>query len=201
MAKRMGSQWDFERNSRLIEMKPRDETRDKTMGRNKALFLDRDGVINVDYGYVYRKEDFHFVDGIFELAATATKLGYLIVIVTNQAGIARGYYTEQQFHELMDWVEEQFRRHGAEITATYFCPYHPEHGIGKYKRDSECRKPKPGMILRAARELEIDLEKSILVGDSKSDLEAGRAAGVRKIVYLELGKHNACIFSSIIQHM
>ena len=152
------------------------------MGMKKALFLDRDGVINIDYGYVYRKEDFHFVEGIFELAVKAKQSDYIIVIVTNQAGIGRGYYTEEQFHELMDWVEEQFWQHGVEIAATYFCPYHPEYGIGKYKKDSDCRKPKPGMILRAAKELNIDLRASILVGDSDTDLEAGKAAGVGKLV-------------------
>lgn len=150
---------------------------------NPALFLDRDGVINIDHAYVYRKEDFEFVDGIFELVAAAKKAGYLIVVVTNQAGIGRGYYTAADFYELMNWVREQFAARNGCIDGVYFCPDHPEYGLGEYRRESKFRKPAPGMLLQAANELDIDLETSILVGDKVSDVEAGKAAGVGTLLY------------------
>lgn len=143
-----------------------------------ALFLDRDGVINVDHAYVHRKEDFHFVDGIFALVAEANRKGYWVVVVTNQAGIGRGYYTESEFHELMAWVRQQFSLNGGKIDAVYFCPDHPEHGVGEYRRASDFRKPAPGMLLQAAVDLDIDLANSIMVGDKASDMEAALAAGV-----------------------
>lgn len=146
--------------------------------KQRALFLDKDGVINVDHGYVSTPERTDFIGGIFELCRAATKHGYLNVVVTNQAGIARGYYTEQAFLEYMDWVRSEFRKHDTQIDAVYYCPHHPEHGIGEYLRDCDCRKPKPGMLLAAARDLDIDLAGSILVGDKASDIEAGEAAGV-----------------------
>ena len=154
------------------------------MHKKPALFLDRDGVINIDHAYVHRKQDFHFIDGIFELVAAAKAAGYLVVVVTNQAGIGRGYYSEADFHELMNWVQEQFAYRGGHIDGIYFCPDHPEHGIGKYRRDSEFRKPAPGMLLQAAAELDIDLENSILVGDKASDVEAGERARVGALFYL-----------------
>lgn len=148
-----------------------------------ALFLDRDGVVNVDKGYVHRKEDFIFVNGIFSLVKAAREAGYLAVIVTNQAGIGRGYYSEEQFHNLMDWAREQFRRHGGDLDAIYYCPDHPEHGLARYKRDTDMRKPGPGMILRAAQEHGIDLPRSAMIGDSYKDMSAGKAAGVGTLFY------------------
>jgi D-glycero-D-manno-heptose 1,7-bisphosphate phosphatase len=144
----------------------------------KALFLDRDGVINVDYGYVHRRDQFVFIDGIFELSRRAKQSGYLIFVVTNQAGIARGVYTEHDFRDLTMWMCEEFQREGASIEKVYYCPYHPEHGIGEYKRESSCRKPNPGMILAAVREFGVSLTPSVLVGDKDSDIEAGVSAGV-----------------------
>ena len=93
--------------------------------KKPALFLDRDGVINLDHGYVHTPEEFEFVDGIFEVVATANRAGYLVVVVTNQAGIGRGYYSETQFHALTDWMKASFAEHGGQIDAVYFCPYHP----------------------------------------------------------------------------
>ena len=156
-----------------------------------ALFLDRDGIINVDYGYVHRPEEFEFVEGIFELVAAANKAGYLVVVVTNQAGIGRGYYTEAQFHALTDWMKAKFNGHGAIIDAVYFCPCHPEHGIGAYRRESEFRKPAPGMLLQAQSELDIDMAHSILIGDKPSDMAAGRAAGVGTLLHLNGDKTDA----------
>jgi len=148
----------------------------------KALFLDRDGVINVDYGYVHLKENFTFNPGIFELVQRACELDYLVIIVTNQAGIGRGYYSEDSFLQLMEWVEEQFSQKSGRIHKTYFCPYHPEHGVGDYLKDSRFRKPNPGMLLEAAREFSINMARSLMIGDNPSDMQAGFAAGVGSLV-------------------
>ncbi len=152
--------------------------------KKPALFLDRDGVINVEHGYVHRKEDFDFIDGIFELVAQANKKGYWVVVVTNQAGIGRGYYTEADFHALMDWVCEQFTLRAGRIDAVYFCPDHPEHGIGQYRKENECRKPGSGMFFQAAADLDIDLPGSIMVGDKISDMVAARGAGIKNLFCL-----------------
>ncbi len=152
--------------------------------KTRALFLDRDGVINVDHGYVHTPDKFVFVDGIFELVAAAKQAGYLVVVVTNQAGIGRGYYSEAQFHALTDWMKARFNKADGRIDAVYFSPYHPEHGVGHYLRESDCRKPGPGMLLQAERDLNIDLQRSILIGDKPSDMAAGRAAGVGTLLYL-----------------
>lgn len=143
-----------------------------------ALFLDRDGVINVEKRYVHLIKDFEFVDGIFELCRSAIKWGMRIVVVTNQAGIGRGFYTEAQFQALTDWMMTRFEEEGAPISAVYFCPFHPEHGVGLYRKESYDRKPNPGMILRARDEVGIDLSRSILIGDKESDIKAAKAAGV-----------------------
>jgi D-glycero-D-manno-heptose 1,7-bisphosphate phosphatase len=148
-----------------------------------ALFLDRDGVINFDHGYVYQIEKFQFIDGIFELVYAANKAGYLVVVVTNQAGIGRGYYTENDFEFITDWMCTQFSRYGAKINAVYFSPYHPEHGIGYYRKESECRKPSPGMIIKAAKENKINLNESILIGDKITDLIAGQRANIETLLY------------------
>lgn len=152
-----------------------------------ALFLDRDGVINVDTGYVHTPEECVFIDGIFELTRQAREAGCPVVVVTNQAGIGRGYYTEAQFHAFMDWMRGEFRRHGSALDAVYYCPDHPVHGIGKYRRDTDMRKPGPGMFLQAARELDIDLAHSLMVGDSPTDMAAARAAGVGTLLHLGPG--------------
>ena len=148
----------------------------------RALFLDRDGVINVNHGYVHSTENFDFVDGIFDLVRAAREAGYRVVVVTNQAGIGRGYYSEGQFHELTIWMCAQFEKHGAPIDRVYFSPYHPTAGVGEYRKDEDTRKPRPGMILKAKRELSLSLENSILVGDKPTDILAGIAAGVQKNV-------------------
>lgn len=149
---------------------------------NKALFLDRDGVINVEKNYVHKIEDFEFIDGIFELTKSFQKMGYLIIVITNQAGIGRGYYSEKDFHILNDWMIEQFEKKGIRITEVYYCPFHPTHGIGKYKKDSFDRKPNPGMILKARDMYNINLCESFLIGDKESDIQAGKNAGIENTV-------------------
>ena len=148
----------------------------------KGLLLDRDGIVNVDHGYVCRVDDWQFVPGIFDLVRAARARGHAVAIVTNQAGIGRGYYTEQDFHRLTDWMLGEFASAGAPVDRVYFCPYHPEHGQGEYRRESDMRKPGPGMLLLAAQELGLDLSRSTLVGDHESDVLAGVRAGVGRII-------------------
>jgi D-glycero-D-manno-heptose 1,7-bisphosphate phosphatase len=153
----------------------------------KALFLDRDGVINVEKNYVFRIADFEFIPGIFELCAAAQRLGFKLVVITNQAGIGRGYYTETDYQHLNEWMLEQFRLNGIEIDRVYHCPYHPTAGVGAYRQESFDRKPNPGMILRAQRDFDLELSQCALIGDKNSDIEAGRAAGVGHLVKLTHG--------------
>ena len=156
----------------------------------RALFLDRDGVINLDHGHVGSRERFEFVPGIFELAKIASFLGYGLFIITNQAGIARGLYSEDDFQELMAWVCSEFEKCGASITKVYHCPHHPDHPTLGSPVECSCRKPAPGLLLRSAREFNIDLDASILVGDKESDMRAGQAAGVGSLIFLGAGYNN-----------
>lgn len=150
----------------------------------RALLLDRDGVINVDHGYVVTVEAFEFKPGIFGLARLAQDLGYRVIVITNQSGIARGYYPERQFHDLSAWMRAEFRRRGAEVAAVFHCPYHRTGRGDAYDRDSFWRKPNPGMILEAAMRLRLDLGRSVFLGDQPTDMEAARAAGVGWRIYL-----------------
>jgi len=142
---------------------------------NKALFLDRDGVINVEKDYLYKIEDFEFIDGVFELCIHYQELGYLIFVVTNQSGIARGYYNEEDFTKLSVWMSKEFLKHNIKIKKVYHCPHHPD-----ISGDCSCRKPKPGMLLQASKEFNIDLANSLIVGDKERDIEAGLNAGLRE---------------------
>ncbi|QOP43155.1 D-glycero-beta-D-manno-heptose 1,7-bisphosphate 7-phosphatase [Sulfurimonas sediminis] len=139
----------------------------------KALFLDRDGVINVEKEYLYKREDFEFIDGIFDLCKYYQNLGYLIIIVTNQSGIARGYYTEEDFQVLTDWMIQEFKKRNINIAKVYHCPHHPEINI-----ECSCRKPEPGMILEAQKKFNLDLTHSLMIGDKERDIEAAVNAGI-----------------------
>ena len=152
--------------------------------KSKAAFLDRDGVINEDLDYVYRIEDFHFIDGVFDACRRLHELGYKLIVVTNQSGIGRGYFTEADFHVLNDWMLRRFIENNVPITAVYYCPDHPEYGIGGYKRDSAYRKPGPRMLLDAGTEHGIDLRSSFMAGDSINDLLAARAAGIGQSFFI-----------------
>jgi len=148
------------------------------MSVRRAAFIDRDGVINVDRAYVHRREDFEFVSGVFEAARELRRLGFFLVVVTNQSGIGRGIYTQPEFDALTDWMKQQFAVERAPIDAVYFCPHHPVDAVDAYRRVCDCRKPAPGMLLSAGRDLDLDLRSSVMFGDRVSDLEAALAAGV-----------------------
>lgn len=148
---------------------------------NKILFLDRDGVINVDSGHVYKIEDFVFMDGIFDLCKLYMSKGYIIIIVTNQAGIAKGLYTEEDLDILHNYMLEKFEEKGITITDIFYCPHHPDE-------DCACRKPKPGLFYKAFERYECDLRKSIMIGDKMSDLIAANNAGIKNLIFLR-GKY------------
>jgi len=143
------------------------------------LFLDRDGVINQDIGYLYRPQDFSFISGIFQLCRKATRSGYKIVIVTNQSGIARGYYTLEQFNYLATWMTHQFWSQGVKIDHINYCPHHPQVS-GFWGRACCCRKPRPGMIIQSAQKFHLSLSQSVMVGDKLSDMVAARQAGISR---------------------
>ena len=157
----------------------RRELKERILGKplHSALFLDRDGVVCVDKHHVYKIEDCEFIDGIFDLCRNAKTQGHLLVVITNQAGIAKGLYTQKDYFQFRDHVHTEFEKQGCPIDAEYFCPFHSD-GIPPFRRRSFFRKPNPGMIFAAARDLNIDLSRSTLIGDKESDMEAGRMAGV-----------------------
>lgn len=159
---------------------------------NRALFLDRDGVINHEVGYLYLPADVRFVEGIFSLCRAAQELGYKLIVVTNQSGIARGFYSPADFDALMTWMRAEMLREGVTLDAVYHCPYHPEHGVGEFRREHEDRKPGAGMLLRGAREFELALGQSVMVGDRCSDIAAGRAAGVKEVFLVAGTESKGC---------
>lgn len=163
----------------------------------KAVFLDRDGIVNIDKRYVHRKEEFEFTDGIFELCKFFQERNFLIFVITNQAGIGRGYYTEDDFSVLTDWMKNRFKENGILITDVYYCPHHPKNGIGKYKIDCECRKPNPGMILEIAEKHSVDLSSSVLIGDKTSDIEAGISAKIKNNFLIKSEYQNEYDFKTI----
>lgn len=150
----------------------------------RAVFLDRDGVVNIDREFIHRPEDFEFSEGLFEFCRTAQRHGFALVVITNQSGIARGYYTEVDFASLTRWMLDALAREQVTIAKVYYCPFHPTGTIAQYSQESFDRKPNPGMLLRARDELGIDLGGSILVGDRLTDIEAGRRAGVPRLCLL-----------------
>ena len=148
-----------------------------------ALFLDRDGVINVDRNYIYRVEDFAWIDGAADVIRTFNDKGWWVFVVPNQSGLARGYYTEEQMQTLHDWMSAELEQRGARIDRIYHCPFHEEGTIERYTKDSYDRKPKPGMLIRAMTDFPVIKERSFLIGDKQADLEAAQAAGVRGFLF------------------
>ena len=147
----------------------------------KTIFLDRDGVVNKEVRYLYKLSDFEFIDGIFDACLYFQKLGYEIVIVTNQSGITRGYYNENDYQKLTEWMLGQFNDNGINILDTFYCPHGPESLC-------ECRKPKPGMLIEAKHKYNISMKDSWMIGDSESDIKAANAAGISNTVLVRSGQ-------------
>jgi D-glycero-D-manno-heptose 1,7-bisphosphate phosphatase len=154
------------------------------MGTRKAIFLDRDGTINVEVEYLSQVKDFQFIPGVPWALRCLKDAGFLLVVVTNQSGIGRGYYDEAALDSIHSHMHADLANFGASIDACYFCPHHPEHANGDYRRDCACRKPLPGMLQQAAQDLDIDLGASFMIGDKLADVEAGLAAGCTALLVL-----------------
>ena len=152
-----------------------------------AAFIDRDGVINAEFAHVHRIEDFHVLPGVVNGLRQLADAGYALVVVTNQAGIAKGMYSEAEYAALTKHMCDLFARQGIALAGVYHCPHHPQGSVAAYAVECDCRKPAPGMLFRAAAELNLDLHRSVLVGDKPSDAATGRAAGVKWIVLVESG--------------
>lgn len=145
----------------------------------KALFLDRDGVVNVEKNYLYKIDDFELMDGIVDVCRFYENQGYIIIIVTNQSGISRGFYTEDDFKHLSEWMIEHFKSLGITITHIYHCPHHES-----IDGACECRKPEPGMFLEAQKDFDIDMASSVMIGDNERDIQAAIRAGVTTNILL-----------------
>ena len=154
------------------------------MGKRKAVFLDRDGTINVEVQYLSQVKDFQLIPGVPWALKRLKDAGFLLVVVTNQSGIGRGLYDEAALETVHSHMHADLANFGAPIDACYFCPHHPEHATGVYRRECGCRKPLPGMLLQAARDLDIDLAASFMIGDKVADVEAGLAAGCTSLLVL-----------------
>jgi D-glycero-D-manno-heptose 1,7-bisphosphate phosphatase len=149
--------------------------------KRPAAFLDRDGVLNVDRGYVSRREDFAWIAGAPEAVRLLNAAGYRVIVVTNQSGIARGLYSEADMQRLHDFMRAELARHGAHIDAIYYCPHHPQGTVARYTQACRCRKPGPGMLEAAARDWPIDRAGSFLIGDKEADMQAAAAFGIRGV--------------------
>jgi len=144
---------------------------------NKVVFLDRDGVINIDYGYVHKKSDFIFNDEIFSTLRYLKSRGFVFIIITNQSGIGRGYFSENDFKDLNIWMIDIFSSNGIDILETFFCPHSPAESC-------DCRKPNPGLIEKAIKKYSIDRDKSWMIGDSERDIEAAHNANIDNTILL-----------------
>ena len=146
----------------------------------KTIFLDRDGVINKETGYLHKIEDFEFINGVFEACQHYEQLGYKIVIVTNQSGISRGYYSEDDFRNITDWMITQFNKNNIQILDTFHCPHLPDSGCN-------CRKPKPGMLLEAKKKYNINMLESWMIGDKETDITAAISSGIINTILVKSG--------------
>lgn len=149
----------------------------------KAVFLDRDGVLNVDVDYLYKIEDFRWIEDAPQALACLADSGYKLFVVTNQSGIARGYYTVAEMQRLHTYMQQELHKYDVKIEKFYYCPHHKEGKVAEYAIECDCRKPKPGMLLQAMEEYAIDKEQSFLIGDSKRDIEAAQAAGIQGYLF------------------
>ena len=148
----------------------------------KAIFLDRDGTINIDYGYIYRKEDFQFLPKTIEALKLFEQLGFLLVIITNQSGIARGYYSEEEYLELNRWMIEELSKEGIHIASSYYCPHHPDAKLKQYRVVCKCRKPGTALYNQACEQLEIDDSLSYVIGDKIRDVAFCRKSAAKGIL-------------------
>lgn len=164
----------------------------------KVLFLDRDGVINKDVSYLYKIADLQWVDGAKEALKLAHDSGYELIVVTNQSGVARGYYKETDVQILHDYMGNELFKAGAPILHFYYCPHHKDGTVERYAVDCNCRKPKPGMILQAIKDFDVDVEHSFLIGDSQRDVDVAEAAGVKGYLFTESNLLN--FMKKILKH-
>jgi len=148
-----------------------------------VAFLDRDGVLNVDHGYVHRPERLEWVAGAPEAVRLLNEAGIPVIVITNQSGVARGYFGETDVQQFHAHVQEQLRARGAHVDAFYYCPHHPQGTVAEFAIACDCRKPKPGMLERAARDFAVDRRRSFLIGDKDDDVAAAAAFGVRGIKF------------------
>ncbi len=151
-----------------------------SINRQKAIFLDRDGVINKEVGYLHKSKDFEFIDGVFEACKYFQTLEFKLIVITNQSGIARGYYQEEDFHTLTKWMLAQFTNQGINILDVFFCPHGPESTC-------KCRKPQPGMLLEARDKFDIDMANSWMIGDKEADVGAANASGINNTILVKSG--------------
>lgn len=158
--------------------------------KSKAVFLDRDGTLIEDSGYISSPDQVKFIPGAIEAVRQLNEAGYKVIIISNQAGIARGLLSENMLQTIDKTVHRQVLSGGGHIDASYYCPHHPEHGVYPYKQDCECRKPHPGLIKRAVRDQSLELNGSFMIGDKSSDIETGKRAGV-KTVFVRTGHGQA----------
>ena len=148
----------------------------------KAVFLDRDGTINVDKDYLYKIEDFEYLPGVVEGLKCLQQLGYILIVVTNQSGIARGYYKEEDYCAIDKWMKADLLEKGVEITASYFCPHLPGAPVKEYDKDCDCRKPGLGLFHKAIEDWDIDPDESIAIGDKLRDLAICKDTGCKGIL-------------------
>ncbi len=153
-----------------------------------AIFLDRDGTINIDHGYVSEIDRFEFIDGVIDAMRELKAMGFALVLVTNQSGIARGKFTEAQFEQLTEWMDWSLADRGVDLDGICYCPHHPEGAVEEFRQNCDCRKPQPGMLISARDFLHIDMAASYMVGDKLEDMQAGAAAGVGTKVLVRTGK-------------
>ena len=152
--------------------------------RNKAVFIDRDGTLNVEKDYLYKISDFEFVPGAPDAVRLLNEHGFKVIVISNQSGIARGFYTPNDVHLLHDHIQRELRKEKAHIDAFFYCPHHPEGAIEEFRKDCECRKPKPGMILKAVEKFKLDLEDCFVVGDHLSDVKLKAELPIKAILVL-----------------
>ncbi len=152
-----------------------------TTTKSKAVFFDRDGTLNVDIAYLHRPEDFIWIEGAKEAIKYVNDKGYLAILVTNQSGVARGYYPEEDIKEVYEWMNKELAKIGAHLDALFFCPHHPQGKIPAYTQVCNCRKPDTGMIDEACLQFNIERSKSYFVGDSDTDMDCAHNAGIQGI--------------------